>query len=143
VAMGAPFKPASLRCARTPASCYFSTRWQRSGMAPITAGEAVFVSGSRIRGKRDPGSLSVPQIAAGLVGGCFCGRSMARASAIFGDWPRDLLARARLVFIETIEEFPTGLSEAKRVPEPHPAGQEFALALIRANFGSLSLLASL
>jgi hypothetical protein len=55
----------------------------------------------------------------------------------------DLLARARLVFIETIEEFPTGLSEAKRVPEPHPAGQEFALALIRANFGSLSLLASL
>jgi hypothetical protein len=25
VAMGAPFKPASLRCARTPASCYFST----------------------------------------------------------------------------------------------------------------------
>jgi hypothetical protein len=55
----------------------------------------------------------------------------------------DLLARARLVFIETIEEFPTGLSEAKRVPEPHPAGQEFALALIRANFGSISLLASL
>jgi hypothetical protein len=55
----------------------------------------------------------------------------------------EALARARLVFIETIEEFPTGLSEAKRVPEPHPAGQEFALALIRANFGSLSLLASL
>ena len=38
-------------------------------IAPITAGEAVFVSGSRIRGKRDPGSLSAPQIAAGLVGG--------------------------------------------------------------------------
>jgi glycosyltransferase involved in cell wall biosynthesis len=38
-------------------------------IAPIAAGEAVFVSGSRIRGKRDPGSLSAPQIAAGLVGG--------------------------------------------------------------------------
>ena len=38
-------------------------------IAPITVGEAVFVSGSRIRGKRDPGSLSAPQIAAGLVGG--------------------------------------------------------------------------
>jgi glycosyltransferase involved in cell wall biosynthesis len=38
-------------------------------IAPIAAGEAVFVSGSRIRGKRDPGSLSPPQIAAGLVGG--------------------------------------------------------------------------
>ena len=37
-------------------------------IAPIAAGEAVFVSGSRIRGKRDPGSLSPPQIAAGLVG---------------------------------------------------------------------------
>jgi glycosyltransferase involved in cell wall biosynthesis len=38
-------------------------------IAPIAAGEAVFVSGSRIRGKRDPGSLSPQQIAAGLVGG--------------------------------------------------------------------------
>ena len=38
-------------------------------IAPITAGEAVFVSGSRIRGMRDPGSLSAPQIAAALVGG--------------------------------------------------------------------------
>ena len=38
-------------------------------IAPIAAGGAVFVSGSRIRGKRDPGSLSPPQIAAGLVGG--------------------------------------------------------------------------
>jgi glycosyltransferase involved in cell wall biosynthesis len=37
--------------------------------APIVAGEAVFVSGSRIRGKRDAGSLSPQQIAAGLVGG--------------------------------------------------------------------------
>jgi glycosyltransferase involved in cell wall biosynthesis len=38
-------------------------------IAPIAAGEAVFVSGSRIRGKRDSGSLSPQQIAAGLVGG--------------------------------------------------------------------------
>ena len=38
-------------------------------IAPIAAGEAVFVSGSRTRGKRDPGSLSPPQIAAGVVGG--------------------------------------------------------------------------
>jgi glycosyltransferase involved in cell wall biosynthesis len=38
-------------------------------IAPIAAGDAVFVSGSRIRGERDPGSLSPPQIAAGLVGG--------------------------------------------------------------------------
>jgi glycosyltransferase involved in cell wall biosynthesis len=38
-------------------------------IAPIAADEAVFVSGSRIRGKRDSGSLSPPQIAAGLVGG--------------------------------------------------------------------------
>jgi glycosyltransferase involved in cell wall biosynthesis len=38
-------------------------------IAPIAAGEAVFVSGSRTRGKRDSGSLSPPQITAGLVGG--------------------------------------------------------------------------
>jgi hypothetical protein len=47
-------------------------------IAPITLGEAVFVSGSRIRGKRDPGSLSAPQIAAGLVGGLLL-RTVCRA----------------------------------------------------------------
>jgi hypothetical protein len=30
-------------------------------IAPIAAGEAVFVSGSRTRGKRDPESLSPPR----------------------------------------------------------------------------------
>ncbi len=38
-------------------------------IAPIEAGEADFVLGSRIRGKRDPGSLSPQQVAAGLIGG--------------------------------------------------------------------------
>ncbi|MGO9046512.1 MAG: glycosyltransferase family 2 protein [Xanthobacteraceae bacterium] len=38
-------------------------------IAPIEAGKAVFVLGSRIRGKRDPGSLSPQQVAAGLIGG--------------------------------------------------------------------------
>jgi glycosyltransferase involved in cell wall biosynthesis len=38
-------------------------------IAPIIDGRAAFVQGSRIRGKREPGSLSPPQIAAGCVGG--------------------------------------------------------------------------
>lgn len=38
-------------------------------IAPIAAGEAVFTLGSRIRGKREPGSLAPQQIAAGRVGG--------------------------------------------------------------------------
>lgn len=37
-------------------------------VAPIAAGEADFVLGSRVRGRREPGSLSVPQLAAALVG---------------------------------------------------------------------------
>ena len=35
---------------------------------PIAAGAAAFVLGSRLRGKREPGSLAPQQIAAGLVG---------------------------------------------------------------------------
>jgi glycosyltransferase involved in cell wall biosynthesis len=38
-------------------------------LAPIHAGEAVFVLGSRIRGARKPGSLAPQQIVAGHVGG--------------------------------------------------------------------------
>lgn len=38
-------------------------------ISPIAAGTAVFVSGSRLRGPREPGSLSPQQIAAGYVGG--------------------------------------------------------------------------
>jgi glycosyltransferase involved in cell wall biosynthesis len=38
-------------------------------IAPIVDGRAVFVQGSRIRGKREPGSLSPQQIAAGYIGG--------------------------------------------------------------------------
>jgi glycosyltransferase involved in cell wall biosynthesis len=38
-------------------------------IAPIAAGEAVFVLGSRVRGKREPKSLAPQQIAAGRVGG--------------------------------------------------------------------------
>jgi glycosyltransferase involved in cell wall biosynthesis len=38
-------------------------------LAPILAGEAVFVLGSRIRGAREPGSLAPQQIVAGHVGG--------------------------------------------------------------------------
>ena len=38
-------------------------------IAPITAGEAAFALGSRIRGQREPESLAPQQIAAGLVGG--------------------------------------------------------------------------
>lgn len=38
-------------------------------IAPIAAGQAVFVLGSRIRGQREPGSLAPQQIAAGRVGG--------------------------------------------------------------------------
>ena len=37
-------------------------------VAPITAGEADFVLGSRVRGLREPGSLSAPQLAAAWVG---------------------------------------------------------------------------
>jgi glycosyltransferase involved in cell wall biosynthesis len=38
-------------------------------LAPILAGEAVFVLGSRIRGDREPGSLAPQQIVAGHIGG--------------------------------------------------------------------------
>jgi glycosyltransferase involved in cell wall biosynthesis len=38
-------------------------------VAPIQAGRAVFVHGSRIRGEREPGSLSAPQVAAGHMAG--------------------------------------------------------------------------
>lgn len=38
-------------------------------IAPITAGRAVFVSGSRVRGEREPGSLSIQQVAAGYLAG--------------------------------------------------------------------------
>ena len=38
-------------------------------IAPIAAGQAAFVLGSRTRGRREPGSLAPQQIAAGLVGG--------------------------------------------------------------------------
>ncbi|MCZ7657369.1 MAG: glycosyltransferase family 2 protein [Xanthobacteraceae bacterium] len=38
-------------------------------IAPISAGDAVFVAGSRLRGEREPGSLSMPQIAAGSLAG--------------------------------------------------------------------------
>jgi glycosyltransferase involved in cell wall biosynthesis len=38
-------------------------------ISPIAAGQAVFVSGSRLRGPREPGALSPQQIAAGYVGG--------------------------------------------------------------------------
>jgi glycosyltransferase involved in cell wall biosynthesis len=38
-------------------------------IAPIVDGRAVFVQGSRVRGKREPGSLSPQQIAAAYVGG--------------------------------------------------------------------------
>lgn len=37
-------------------------------IAPIAAGEVEFVLGSRVRGKREPGSLSVQQIAAAWMG---------------------------------------------------------------------------
>jgi glycosyltransferase involved in cell wall biosynthesis len=38
-------------------------------LAPIIAGEAVFVLGSRIRGVREPGSLAPQQIVVGHIGG--------------------------------------------------------------------------
>jgi glycosyltransferase involved in cell wall biosynthesis len=38
-------------------------------LAPILAGEAVFVHGSRVRGAREPGSLAPQQIVAGHIGG--------------------------------------------------------------------------
>ena len=38
-------------------------------LAPIVAGEAVFVLGSRIRGPREPGSLAPQQVVAGHIGG--------------------------------------------------------------------------
>src|SRR6516162_3846991 len=38
-------------------------------VSPIAAGEAVFVLGSRVRGTREPGSLSLQQLLAGCVGG--------------------------------------------------------------------------
>jgi glycosyltransferase involved in cell wall biosynthesis len=38
-------------------------------VSPIVAGEAVFVLGSRVRGKREPGSLAPQQLLAGHVGG--------------------------------------------------------------------------
>lgn len=37
-------------------------------VAPIAAGNADFVLGSRVRGKREPGSLSPQQVAAALIG---------------------------------------------------------------------------
>lgn len=38
-------------------------------VSPIVAGEAVFVLGSRVRGVREPGSLALQQLLAGLIGG--------------------------------------------------------------------------
>ena len=40
-------------------------------VSPIAAGQAVFVLGSRVRGAREPGSLALPQLLAGSVGGLF------------------------------------------------------------------------
>lgn len=37
-------------------------------VAPIVSGQAVFVVGSRVRGAREPGSLSLPQLAAARIG---------------------------------------------------------------------------
>ncbi len=51
-------------------------------IAPIADGRAVFVSGSRIRGPREPGSFSPQQIAAGYVGGYCCVFFMVLASPI-------------------------------------------------------------
>jgi glycosyltransferase involved in cell wall biosynthesis len=38
-------------------------------LAPIRAGRAAFVLGSRLRGEREPASLSAPQLVAGWLGG--------------------------------------------------------------------------
>jgi glycosyltransferase involved in cell wall biosynthesis len=38
-------------------------------VGPVAAGEADFVLGSRLRGTREPGSLSLPQVAAGRIAG--------------------------------------------------------------------------
>jgi len=38
-------------------------------VAPIVEGRAAFVHGSRIRGEREPGSLSAPQVVAGRIAG--------------------------------------------------------------------------
>lgn len=38
-------------------------------LAPIRAGRADFVLGSRLRGEREPGSLTAPQLVAGWLGG--------------------------------------------------------------------------
>lgn len=40
-------------------------------VSPIAAGQAVFVLGSRVRGAREPGSLALPQLLAGSIGGLF------------------------------------------------------------------------
>jgi glycosyltransferase involved in cell wall biosynthesis len=44
---------------------------ERAGdlIAPVATGQAVFVLGSRVRGPREPGSLSLQQIAAAQIGG--------------------------------------------------------------------------
>src|SRR6516162_1762050 len=39
-------------------------------VSPIAAGEAVFVLGSRVRGTREPGSLSLQQLVAAYVARC-------------------------------------------------------------------------
>ena len=51
-------------------------------VGPVVAGEADFVLGSRLRGAREPGSLSLPQVAAGRVAGALL---RARYGARFTD----------------------------------------------------------
>ena len=51
-------------------------------VGPVIAGEADFVLGSRLRGAREPGSLSLPQVAAGRIAGALL---RARYGARFTD----------------------------------------------------------
>ena len=74
--MVARSRPASPPCAMMPRSSYSSTAMAailrsafRIWCRRSSAGKAVFVLGSRVRGSREPGSLSPQQLLAGHVGG--------------------------------------------------------------------------
>ena len=75
-AMAAPAPPALRRCRQIPRSSAFSMATAATSRAslpavvgPVAAGQADFVMGSRLRGVREPGSMTPQQIVAGWLAG--------------------------------------------------------------------------
>ncbi len=104
-ATAAPARPASQRCPpETEIVCFLDgdgsdvPQFLAAVVGPIAAGEADFVMGSRLRGRREPGSMTPQQIVAGWLAGVLLrltyGVTLHRHVAVPRDAPRSP-ARAR------------------------------------------------